>query len=252
MANRAGDAKDPAAQTDSTEEALSRFASNISHELKSPLAVMKIMLENLLYQPDMPREIREEFIRDMDREIDRLTAIVSELMYLGKSEYLGTVREPEEVDISSLTEETVRLLSHIAQKRGQELTAKVVSGLRMIGDRDRLHQVIYNLIDNAVKYTPRGGYIKVKLEESKGMLVWTVEDNGIGISEKDRDYIFDRFYRADNAKDRETKGNGLGLSIVKRIVNLHGGSITVDSGQGQGTVFTVTLPKNGGYKQTVS
>ena len=115
----------------------------------------------------------------------------------------------------------------------------------MTGDRIKLNQILYNLIDNAMKYTPEGGSIQVSLTEEGNSLIWRVKDNGIGIPPEDREHIFERFYRVDKARSRETGGTGLGLSIVKQLAVMHGGTIQVESRPGEGSLFTVTLPRSG-------
>ena len=220
----------------------SQFVSNASHELKTPLATMKILLENLIYQPDMPQELREEFMQDMNHEIDRLTGIITDLLTLTQMDSHDTALKMEELDLSALTEETLHTLQPAADKAGQQLTAQIAPDVRLAADRTKLTQVIYNLTDNAIKYTPEGGRIAVTLSVKGRDAVLTVSDNGIGIPEADQAHIFDRFYRVDKARSRATGGTGLGLSIVRQLVQLHGGSISLTSAPDAGSTFTVTLP----------
>ena len=234
-----------AAQLENLDKSRNQFVSNASHELKTPLATMKIMLETMIYQPDMPAEVRQEFMQDMNHEIDRLTGIITDLLTLTRMDYQSDAMKVEEIDLSEMTEETVRLLTPAAKKRRQDLDSRVAAGLRMRGDRTKLNQIMYNLIDNAMKYTQDGGKILVTLEENGDRLIWRVADNGVGIPAEDQEHIFDRFYRVDKARSRETGGTGLGLSIVRQLVNMHGGTISVESELGKGSRFTVTLPKNG-------
>ena len=239
-----------AAQLEKMDRSRNQFVSNASHELKTPLTGMKIMLETLLYEPEMPRDLQEEFMRDMNQEIDRLTGIITDLLTLTRMDNRQDAMKTEDLDMSALTAEIVRLLRPVAEKRNQKLESRVTPGLRMRGDGSKLNQVLYNLVDNAMKYTQDGGTVEVSLEETGETLIWRVKDNGVGIPEEDVEHIFDRFYRVDKARSRETGGTGLGLSIVKQMVGLHGGRITVESRLGQGSCFTVTLPKNreGGAK----
>ena len=147
--------------------------------------------------------------------------------------------------MSELTLETIRLLTPAAEKRKQTIREDVEEGLVLNGDRIKLNQILYNLMDNAIKYTSEGGTIHVSLKQSEDELVWRVKDNGIGIPSEDQEHIFERFYRVDKARSRETGGTGLGLSIVRQMVNMHHGTISVQSEPGEGTEFVVAFPVKG-------
>ncbi len=220
----------------------SQFVQNASHELKTPLATMKILLENLIYQPDMPPELRAEFMQDMNHEIDRLSGIITDLLTLTQMDSQETSIKRELLDFSALCEETVHALRPAAEKASLHLDVRFVHGVTLLGDASKLGQAVYNLIDNAVKYTPEGGRITVTLDTDGHEAVLQVGDTGIGIPEEDVNHIFDRFYRVDKARSRATGGTGLGLSIVRQMVQLHGGDITVESTPGEGSLFTVKLP----------
>lgn len=220
----------------------SQFVSNASHELKTPLATMKILLQNMIYQPDMPDELRGEFMNDMDHEIDRLTGIITDLLTLTQMDSHDAALHMEELDLSGLVEETVHTLRPAAEKGGQTIETEIAPDVCLTGDPSKLSQIIYNLTDNAIKYTPEKGVIRITLTQQSKEAVLTVSDNGIGIPEGDIAHIFDRFYRVDKARSRATGGTGLGLSIVRQMVQLHGGEITVDSAPEKGSTFTVTLP----------
>ncbi|MBQ9252976.1 MAG: HAMP domain-containing protein [Clostridia bacterium] len=238
-----------AAQLENMDQSRNQFVSNASHELKTPLATMKIMLETMIYQPDMPAEVRQEFMADMNHEIDRLTGIITDLLTLTRMDNKSDAMKVEEIDLSALTVETVRLLTPVARKRGQHLESSIAPDLYLQGDRSKLNQVLYNLIDNAMKYTQDGGEIRVSLQAEADQMVWQVKDNGVGIPAEDQEHIFDRFYRVDKARSRETGGTGLGLSIVRQLVGMHGGQITVESQPGQGSCFIVRLPRQEGGGQ---
>ena len=234
-----------AAHLERLDKTRSQFVSNASHELKTPLATMKIMLETVMYQPDMPAELRAEFMQDMNHEIDRLTGIITDLLTLTKMDSETGKMKKEPVDMSALTTEVIHHLRPVAEKRGQRMESNIVSDLVMPGDRDRLYQILYNLADNAIKYSPDGGRIAVSLRTEEDGLVWRVRDNGVGIPAEDQEHIFERFYRVDKARSRETGGTGLGLSIVKQLVTMHGGEITVHSEPGRGSEFKVVFPQGG-------
>ena len=224
------------------DQSRSQFVQNASHELKTPLATMKLLLENLIYQPDMPKELQQEFMQDMNHEIDRLSGIITDLLTLTKMDSAGDAMKNEKLDFTGLCNDSVHSLRPAAEKAGLTLTAAVSKGVSLYGDRSKLGQVVYNLIDNAIKYTPGGGVITVTLKADNRSVTFSVKDTGVGIPQEDAKHIFDRFYRVDKARSRETGGTGLGLSIVRQMVQLHGGEITVDSQPGKGSTFTVTLP----------
>lgn len=228
------------------DQSRSQFVQNASHELKTPLATMKILLENMIYQPDMPAELRAEFMEDMNHEIDRLSGIITDLLTLTQMDSRETGVQRAPVDLSALCAETVHALRPAAEKAGLDLQDALESSVTLQGDASKLSQVAYNLIDNAVKYTPRGGQIRVTLSAQSGEAVFRVQDTGIGIPEADVKHIFDRFYRVDKARSRATGGTGLGLSIVRQMVQLHGGTIAVESTPGEGSAFIVRLPMGKG------
>lgn len=228
-------------QLESLDKTRSQFVSNASHELKTPLTTMKILLESMLYQEDMPKELQQEFLNDMNHEIDRLTSIVTDLLSLSQMDSHTMTLKKEKVDLTELTQETERLLRPMAEKRNQSLTADVAQDIWTEGDRNKLAQILYNLTDNALKYTPDYGKVHIMLDMDGAHPRWTVSDNGVGIPEEDLKHIFERFYRVDKARSRDTGGTGLGLSIVRQLVHLHGGNISVESEPGKGTAFTVLL-----------
>ncbi len=223
-----------------------QFVSNASHELKTPLATMKIMIESLIYQPDMDKALRTEFLQDIDKEIDRLSAIVSDLLTLVQMDANSVRLTRENLSIAALVKENAHRLSPMAQQRGQTVSLSLADPCDTYADRSKLTQVIYNLMENAVKYTQPGGQVKVSLVKNGRDAVLTVQDNGPGIPSDSLPHIFDRFYRVDKARSRETGGTGLGLSIVHQLVLLHGGSIRVESEEGKGTSFIVELPLHEG------
>lgn len=229
-------------QLERLDRSRNQFVSNASHELKTPLATMKILLESVIYQPDMPEELRAEFMQDLNHEIDRLTSIITDLLTLTQMDSRRMELHTSMVNLSELAEETLRLLAPAAEQRSQTLTGRIAPGCILVADRSKLSQIIYNLTENGLKYTPDGGKVTVSLNTEGRTAVLAVKDNGVGIPEEDQAHIFERFYRVDKARSRETGGTGLGLSIVRQLVTLHRGAITVDSAPGKGSTFTVRLP----------
>ena len=219
----------------------SQFVSNASHELKTPLSTMKIMIETLLYQDPPDPAMTKEFLGDVNNEIDRLNRIVSDLLTLVNIDN-GTKLNLSALDIGALLQEQVRRLAPLARENGIEMDCAAREQLEVNGDTLKLQQVLYNIIDNAIKYTPRGGEVHCALNRSGKNAVIRVSDTGVGIPAEDLPHIFDRFYRVDKARSRETGGTGLGLSIVKQFVNLHGGTIDAKSTFGKGTTFIIELP----------
>ena len=222
-----------------------QFVSNASHELKTPLSTMKILLENIIYQPEMDLNIRTEFLTDVNREIDRLNLIISDLLTLVSMDTKAMRLRLETFKFADAVREVVQRLSMVAQQKQQEIKLNLSDGCEMHADFAKLTQVVYNILDNAIKYTPPGGLIRVRLIRSGRNAILTIADNGSGIPKEDQPHIFDRFYRVDKARSRDTGGTGLGLSIVHQFVLMHGGNVSVESAEGSGSTFTVELPMGG-------
>ena len=229
-------------QVHNLDEARNQFVSNASHELKTPLATIKILVESMMYQDDMDPQLRGEFLMDIDKEIDRLSSVVGDLLTLVHIDSHKLKLRREMMVFADTVRESVSRLTPLAKKRGQEIVTQIADGCEMFADPGKLSQVCYNIIENAIKYTPDGGKITVSLHRSGRDAVLDIADTGVGIPAEDLPHIFDRFYRVDKARSRDTGGTGLGLSIVKQIVRLHAGSVTVQSERGKGTAFTVQLP----------
>ena len=194
----------------------------------------------------MEEALRTEFLTDINNEIDRLNTVISDLLTLVKMDTQGMRLNRQNMDLAHLLKDVVHKLEPIAEKKEQTLTLKVSGDCPMYADESKLTQVAYNIIENAIKYTQPGGQVKVTMEKVGRNVTVSVKDNGPGIPQKDQAHIFDRFYRVDKARSRETGGTGLGLSIVHQIVMLHGGEITVESQEGKGSLFRVELPVHQG------
>ena len=244
MAELAAAFNQMAEQVRQLDETRSQFVANASHELKTPLTTMKILVESILYEEKMDRELQEEFLTAIDKEIDRLSNEVSDLLTLAHIDSHKLKLDRTEMYFADTVRESADRLMPLANKREQKLDIDIRNECEMIADESKLGQVCYNIISNAIKYTPQKGEILVTLDRQGRDAVLTVKDNGIGIPAEDLPHIFDRFYRVDKSRTRngEEGGTGLGLSIVRQIVRLHAGTVTVASELGKGTTFTVTLP----------
>ncbi|NLD34674.1 MAG: HAMP domain-containing protein [Clostridiales bacterium] len=228
------------------DQSRNEFVSNASHELKTPLATMKILIESLIYQPEMETQLRTEFLTDINAEINRLSAIVSDLLTLVQADAHTMRLDREKLSLAAIAKETAHRLEPIAAQRGQTISLSLEDSGDMYADKSKLRQVVYNLLDNAVKYTQDGGKISLGVARGGRDIILTVADNGPGIRAESLPHVFDRFYRVDKARSRESGGTGLGLSIVRQIVTLHGGSIRAESEEGKGATFIVELPLHRG------
>ncbi|MBR5224343.1 MAG: HAMP domain-containing histidine kinase [Clostridia bacterium] len=224
------------------DEARNQFVSNASHELKTPLATIKILVESMMYEENMPKELRAEFLSDINKEIDRLSSVVGDLLTLVHIDSNKLRLRREMIVFADTVRESAGRLAPLAKKREQTLDIQISDSCEMFADPGKLGQVCYNIIENAIKYTPDGGKITVKLKKSGRDAVLEITDTGVGIPPEDQPHVFDRFYRVDKARSRDTGGTGLGLSIVQQIIRLHAGSIQVFSEVGKGTTFVIQLP----------
>ena len=220
------------------------FISNASHELKTPLATMKILLESIIYQPEMDKELQTEFLTDINKEIDRLNLIIGDLLTLVSMDAQTIRLNKSTFDFADIVTDIVNKLSLVAAQRQQEIKLQISDRCEMTADHAKLTQVVFNLLDNAIKYSFDKGVIRVRLVRSGRNAILTIVDNGAGIPKSDLTHIFDRFYRVDKARSRDTGGTGLGLSIVNQMVLIHGGSVSVDSEEGKGSTFITELPLN--------
>lgn len=220
----------------------SEFVSNASHELKTPLSSMKILIESLLYQDGVDETIYKEFLGDINKEIDRLNEIITGLLMLAKTDSETEALHLDKILLSELVYKSVTALKPIASEKGVTLSYTVSNDLVIICDAVKVMQAVMNIVENAVKYTDSGGNVWVALQKSGQNAAIAVKDNGCGIPEDEIEHLFDRFYRVDKARARGTGGSGLGLHIAKKIALLHGGSIDVQSEEGKGSVFTLYLP----------
>ncbi len=217
------------------------FFVNLSHELRTPLAAILAYVETLRDAgPDVPEHVRT-CLEGLFRQAQRLHALVHDITDLMEIESGAIALRPEEIWLHGFVEDVLALIAPQAERRGILLRNEVAADLRVWADPDRLTQILYNLLDNAVKFTPPGGCVWVTAQQVGARVSLSVKDTGIGISPADQPRIFERFYRGEKSRSRETGGSGLGLAIVKHLVELHGGEITVRSKPGVGSEFTFTL-----------
>jgi two-component system phosphate regulon sensor histidine kinase PhoR len=228
------------------ERVRSDFIANVSHELRTPLTAIIGYLEALLDGAQNDARQREEFLHTIKTHADRLGALVHDLLQLSQIESGDYRWRRESVDMVALVRRSAELIAPLAQRRRIAVKwASDAPAARVVADEEKLTQVVVNLLENAVKYTEPGGSVDATVSASDAQVVIRVCDTGIGIAPIDRDRVFERFYRVDRARSRESGGTGLGLSIVKHVVEAHGGTVSVDSQLGQGSTFTVTLPRDG-------
>jgi len=224
-----------------TDEVRRRFVADASHELRTPLAAIRLLADSILQNQDIDRETVQEFIGDIGAEAERLTRMTGELMALTKLDS-HVEFQLTKVDMKETVEATLRMLRPLAHSRGISLSYDVSEGCFIKATDDSVHQVIFNLIENAIKYNQPEGSVFVRLSIADGdKVVFEVMDRGMGVPDEDLPHIFDRFYRVDKARSREAGGSGLGLSIVRDTVRRLGGKVSVRKRQSGGTVFTVTF-----------
>jgi len=225
--------------------ALRRFTADASHELKTPLTVVRAGVERAITRPDVPQETLAA-LEETLQEVNRMTELLDSLLTLARADEGRAELHREPVDLRAIVSEAGETGDLLADHAGVAIEIRTPPApLVLAVDRSRVRQLLLNLIENAVKYTPRGGNVSVQLSANDGRILLTVADSGIGIAPGDLPHIFDRFWRADSARTRtgERPGTGLGLAISKWIAEAHGGSIEVQSRPGRGTTFTVTFPR---------
>ncbi len=224
------------------EKSRQEFVSNVSHELKTPITSMKILAESLLGQQGLPEELYQEFLQDICKEIDRENDIITDLLELVRMEKSETEINISSVNINEILETVLRRLKPLAENKNIELVFESFRPVIADVDEIKFASVITNLVENAIKYNNMDGTVTASLNSDHRYFYLTVTDTGIGISEEDQERVFERFFRVDKARARETGGTGLGLAITKDIVEKHHGSIKIHSKEGQGTTFTVRIP----------
>lgn len=225
-----------------TEEVRRRFVSDASHELKTPLASIRLLTDSILQNPDVDPETVREFMEDIGEETDRLTRISERLLTLTRLD-AAPARERVSVDVGAVVERVAHMLQPLADAVNVELICDLQPGCLILCTQDDLYQVVFNLVENAIKYNLPHGRVTVTVQSRSDEVILNVSDTGVGIPEEDRPKIFDRFYRVDKARSRAAGGTGLGLAIVSETVKQHGGTIAVSPNEnGVGSQFEVRFP----------
>lgn len=223
-----------------SEEKRSRFVSDASHELKTPLASIKLLTDSIL-QYDMDPETIREFVSDIGAEAERLNRMTAKLLSLTKAEGAAGA-ESEIIYMAPTIRRVAKMLRQQAQQADIHVELELERDVPVLILEDDLYQIVFNLMENGIKYNTPGGTLTVSLRRAEDNAILEVSDTGVGIPEDAVEHIFERFYRVDKARSRASGGSGLGLSIVRTIVQRNRGQIQVSSAPGQGTTFTVTFP----------
>ncbi len=227
------------------DESRQEFVANVSHELKTPITSIKVLADSLVSQGDqVPIELYREFMEDIVHEIDRETGIINDLLSLVKMDKTAeNSLNVQNLDVGNLVETIMERLTPIARKNDVELVLEIVRPATADLDETKFTLAISNLIENGIKYNHRGGWVKAKIDADYQFFTIEVSDTGMGIPEDSLNHIFERFYRVDKSHSREIGGTGLGLAITRSAILMHRGAIKVESVEGEGTTFTVKIPK---------
>lgn len=218
------------------------FMANVSHELKTPLTSMKVLADSLLSQEDVPVELYKDFMGDITEEIERENNIINDLLSLVKMDRSAGTLNISVVNINELMEMIMKRLRPIAEKQSIELVLESFRPVSAEVDEVKLSLALNNLVENAIKYNKKDGWVHVTLNADHKYFYVRVEDSGIGIPEDSLEHIFERFFRVDKSHSREIKGTGLGLAITRNAILMHRGAIKAHSKEGEGTIFTVRIP----------
>src|SRR2546430_1923857 len=222
------------------------FVANVSHELRTPLSILRGYIETLLDDPETSRDELERILEVMKRHSNRLGILVDDLLTLAQLESANPNLQLSDVRLSELFAAIVHDWAKKFAEKKLSVDIAIAANLPIIrADETRLQEILYNLLDNSLKYTQPGGKIRLQAQRSGEEIALSVSDTGLGISEADLPRVFERFYRADKARSRELGGTGLGLSIVKHIAQMHGGTVEAESELGLGTTIRVSLPLGG-------
>ena len=229
-------------QLERVEQAREEFVSNVSHELKTPLAAVKVLTDALLFEENVPEQMYKEFFADINSEVDRLNNIINDLLTLVKLDQKEIPMNISAINLTVLIQGILKRLSPLAKRKNIELTYEGKTEVKAEIDEVKLTLAISNLIENGIKYTPEGGSVNITLSSDHQDAFIGVEDTGLGINPEELTKIFERFYRTDKTRNRETGGTGLGLAITYKTIVMHNGRIKVESEEQKGTKFLVKIP----------
>lgn len=236
-----GEINNLADRLEQTEGVRQRFVSDASHELKTPLAAITLLSDSIAQNEGMPEATIREFVGDIGREAARLGRVTQQLQNLAK---IGARAEEfrETVDVRAVAAEAMKMLLTLAEQRNVSLTPMLSDGCQILANPDDIHQIIFNLVENAIKYNISGGNVQVLLFEREGKVHIMVDDTGEGVPPEKLEHIFDRFYRVDESRTGEQSGSGLGLSIVLDAAEKNGGTVTAENREEGGMRFHVSFP----------
>jgi len=219
------------------------FVANVSHELRTPVASVKALTDSLLAGAAEHKETADRFLKDLDQEVTRLSQLIDDLLTLSKLETKEAVLQVEDIQLGEIVKECLDSKDLLAEEFGVDMEVELENtGMLVNGDRQLLRTALNNLVDNAIKYNHPGGKVVIRVLQDDDHVILQVQDTGIGVPREELPRVFERFYRVDKARSRETGGTGLGLSIVKHIADLHGGGVDVTSVEGEGSIFNIRIP----------
>ena len=217
------------------------FFAEAVHQIKSPLAILRANWEEELNNTDLPLEIREKFAQNIET-ITRMSQLINKMLILSHTEVSRSNLNFQPVRLDEILNSIIEETSVLAETNNQEINAEYLPEMIVNGDNDRLYQLFFNIIDNAIKYTPEYGKITIRGRVENNIVIIDIQDTGPGIPLEEQSLIFNRFYRARNGNTKKVSGSGLGLAICKMIAEMHQGKINVKSEQGKGSTFRVLLP----------
>ncbi len=235
---------DIASKLEEAERSREEFVSNVSHELKTPLSSIKVLSESILLEENVPITMYREFMEDINAEVDRMTSIINDLLVIVRLSHRENVLNIKQIEANKMIVDILKRLYPLAKQKNIDLIYEDVRKVVIDADEMKLSLALTNLIENGIKYTHHEGTVKVIVDSDYQNAYISVIDTGIGINDDEQSKIFDRFYRIDKTRDRETGGTGLGLPISRQIVLLHNGVIRLSSKENEGSTFVVQIPIN--------